>query len=88
MSIKTVLENKLNKAFAPVFLEVKDLSHLHEGHRGYSPLGETHFKVIVVSPHFKGKSRLERHQEVYQLLREEMPRIHALELVLKSAEEH
>lgn len=80
--------SKLQKEFTPFVLEVLDLSHLHKGHAGYHPAGETHFKVVLVSDRFKGKTRLERHQMVYKSLEAEIKKIHALELVLKSCEEN
>ena len=56
------MEEKLTKAFAPERLEVIDESHLHAGHAGARPGGETHFRVYIVSDAFRGKSRLERHR--------------------------
>ncbi|MFQ5876295.1 MAG: BolA family protein [Acidobacteriota bacterium] len=43
---------------------------------------DAHFSALVVSPAFEGKSRVEQHQMVYALLREEMASeaVHALQL--------
>lgn len=43
---------------------------------------DAHFSALVVSPAFEGKSRIEQHQMVYALLREEMASqaVHALQL--------
>src|SRR5689334_4879161 len=46
-------------------------SHLHEGHAGHRPGGETHFRVYIVSGAFKGKSRIERHRMINVALRSE-----------------
>ena len=42
--------------------------------------GGDHFAVTVVSPAFRDKSLVERHQMVYGALSALMPRIHALQL--------
>ncbi len=43
---------------------------------------EAHYGALVVSPAFEGKSRIEQHQMVYALLRDEMANqsVHALSL--------
>lgn len=85
--MKEQLAAKLNKALHPLSLNIVDESHLHSGHGGYRPEGETHFKVTLVSDHFLGMGRLDRHRLVHQILKEELQTIHALVLVLKSPEE-
>ncbi len=63
----------------PVSLKVLDESHQHEGHTGHRPGGQTHYRVYIVSEAFKGKSRLERHRMINQLLSAELEGgIHAL----------
>ncbi len=72
---------KLTEAFAPVSLDVTDESHLHEGHAGHRPGGQTHFRVYIVSQAFDGKSRVERHRMIHQALADELAGgIHALAL--------
>ena len=79
MSTKDAIINKLREAFLPESLDVTDESHLHEGHAGHRPGGETHFRVYIVSPAFKGKSRLERHRMINALLEAELSGgVHAL----------
>jgi BolA protein len=79
MSTKDVIINKLREAFLPESLEVADESHLHEGHAGHDARGETHFRVNIVSPTFKGKSRVERHRMVNAALEAELKgSVHAL----------
>src|ERR1700709_550473 len=63
-TVKDVITNKLREAFSPESLDVSDESHLHEGHSGHRPGGETHFRVYIVSPAFQGKSRIERHRTI------------------------
>lgn len=64
----------LSMALAPLHLEIEDESHLHSG-----PRSETHFKVLIVSEKFAGKSRLDRQRMVNELLAEELQSgLHAL----------
>lgn len=58
----------LEEALAPARLEVIDESHLHAGHTGARPGGETHFRVRITAAAFHGRSRLERHRMVNGLL--------------------
>jgi BolA protein len=79
MSTKDVIINKLHEAFLPESLEVLDESHLHEGHAGHRPGGETHFRIYIVSPAFEGKSRVERHRMINTALAQELAEtVHAL----------
>jgi len=54
------IRDALAAAFPPAEVAVADDSHLHAGHAGARPEGETHYSVRVVSPAFAGMSRLER----------------------------
>ena len=79
MSTRDVIIHKLREAFLPESLDVADESHLHEGHAGHRPGGETHFRVYIVSKAFEGKSRIERHRMINSLLAQELAdRVHAL----------
>ena len=63
----------------PESLEVQDESHLHEGHAGHRPGGETHFRIYIVSQAFEGKSRIERHRMINAALAQELAdTVHAL----------
>jgi len=86
--MKKRIETKLSKAFSPCFLEVEDESHLHVNHGNFHPGGGSHFKVTLVSPLFMGWSRIDRHQQVYACLKEELKNgVHALCLKLLSPDE-
>jgi BolA family transcriptional regulator, general stress-responsive regulator len=79
MNTRDTITNKLREAFTPDSLEVTDESHLHEGHAGHRPGGQTHFRVYIVSPAFKGKSRIERHRMINAALAGELASsVHAL----------
>jgi len=85
MTTKEIIINKLREAFTPESLEVQDESHLHEGHAGHRPGGETHFRVYIVSQAFKGKSRIERHRMINATLASELAgSVHALALHAKA----
>ncbi len=81
MSVARSIQEKLTAAFAPVSLTVVDESHLHAGHVGARPEGETHFRVEIVAGAFEGTSRVERQRMVYDILAEELRGpVHALSL--------
>ena len=88
MSMKSIITNKLREAFAPESLDVADESHLHEGHAGHRPGGETHFRVYIVSNAFEGKSRIERHRMINSTLAAELAGgVHALAIRAQSPRE-
>jgi BolA protein len=79
MTTRDRIAEKLTKALAPVNLDVVDESHQHAGHAGARPGGETHFRVHIVSQAFAGKSRVERHRMVNEILSAELKGgVHAL----------
>ena len=82
MRIRHAIERKLTEALAPTRLDVDDESHLHSGHPGARPGGDSHFRVRVVSAAFEGKSRVERQRMVNAVLADEFAAgLHALSLV-------
>jgi BolA protein len=81
MTMADTIREKLNAAFAPVELDVRDESTLHAGHAGARPGGETHFRVRIVSDGFEGQSRVERQRRIYAALDAELKaQVHALAL--------
>lgn len=87
-SIKNLYE-KIEQGLTISHLEIIDESHLHAGHAGARPDGNSHFKAIVVSPDFQSMRRIQRHQTIYRLLQEEMnTHIHALAIVALTPEEY
>jgi BolA family transcriptional regulator, general stress-responsive regulator len=88
MSVRQQIIGKLTRAFAPSALDVIDDSERHRGHSGYREGGETHFSVRLVAQAFAGKSRIERHRMVNEVLAEELSgRVHALALSLHAPDE-
>jgi BolA protein len=79
MAVRDLITEKLTEAFAPTRLDVVDESHQHAGHAGHRPGGETHFRVYIVSEAFQGKTRIERHRLINQILSAELAGgVHAL----------
>ena len=82
------IEAAVRQAVQPVSLSVIDESHLHRGHAGARPFGQSHFKVIAVSQAFAGKSRVQRQQMIYRALGDAVGNeIHALSMVLQTPDE-
>lgn len=79
MSAERRMREKLMIALNPTRLDVINESHKHAGHASSPGTGESHFKVVIVSPAFASKSRVERHRMVNAALADELAGpIHAL----------
>ena len=80
-------EKRLADELKPETLGVEDESHLHEGHAGARD-GRGHFRVLIITEAFNGKSALQRHRMVYAALGDLMRTdIHALSIDAWSTEE-
>ena len=80
MSVADEIRSRLS-TLAPQALELTDNSALHAGHAGAAPGGNTHWRLVIVSPVFSGRNTVARHRMVYDALRDLMNRpIHALEI--------
>lgn len=78
-TVASIISDKLQQAFVPEHLEVIDESHLHAGHSGARPEGETHFRVVIVSDKFVDQNLVSRHRMVNDVLSDELKgRVHAL----------
>ena len=81
MSAEARIKEKLIVALRPTRLDVVNESHMHAGHRSSPGTGESHFRVLIVSEAFAGKSRVERHRMVNEVLKGDVGgAIHALAL--------
>tara|TARA_B100001146_G_scaffold109976_2_gene97127 strand:- start:7310 stop:7573 length:264 start_codon:yes stop_codon:yes gene_type:complete len=77
----------LEKQFSDSFIEISDDSHLHADHNPSAKSGGTHFTIKIVSKVFKGKSRIEKHRMVNNILDSEFKNgLHALSLTLSDKE--
>ncbi|WP_203291747.1 BolA family protein [Maricaulis parjimensis] len=84
-SMQDRIEAKLRDSLSPQALAVTDDSHLHAGHAGARPGGESHFTVEIVSSRFAGLNRVARHRLVNDALAEELTGpIHALVIRAKA----
>jgi BolA protein len=81
MSITNRLREKLMLELRPTRLDVINESEMHAGHSSSPGTGESHFRILVVSKMFSGRSRVERHRLVNDLLKDEIQGgVHALAL--------
>lgn len=81
MSVEAEIRERLMIALEPTRLDVANESELHAGHRSSPGTGESHYRVLVVSPKFAGQSRVQRHRLVNEALGDIVGgRVHALAL--------
>jgi len=77
MNVQQIIEQKLAQGIDALHLEVINESGQHNVPKG----SESHFKVVLVSNEFEGKSLVAQHRAVYELLGDELrARVHALAL--------
>ena len=87
MSMADEIRSRL-AVLEPEALELTDQSALHAGHAGAAPGGNTHWRLVIVSPAFSGRNTVARHRMVYDALRDLMNRpIHALEIHARAPDE-
>ena len=87
--MQEIIREKLARGLQPLALKVVNESGHHAGHMGDDGSGESHFRVLVVSDVFTGKSRVERQRMVYDLLQYEMSNgIHALSVKAVTPDEY
>jgi len=84
MTIKSIIEQKLEQTFDPEFLEVVNESFMHNVPEG----SESHFKVTVVSTAFLEKRLIARHRLINQTLADELKSIHALAIHTLTPDEY
>lgn len=86
--VADAIRQQLTAALVPAHLDLVDQSARHAGHAGARPEGETHFRLLIVSATFAGKSRLERQRMVFAVLGDLMRTdIHALSLTALTPDE-
>jgi BolA protein len=84
VTITESIETNLASALSPTLLAVENESRMHAVPQG----SESHFRVVVVSPIFEGKSRVARHQLVYRALAAELAGgVHALAITARTPAE-
>jgi BolA protein len=81
------IQARLEAAFSPQSIIIKDESARHAGHSGHG--GGGHYCVIIVAEAFSGKSLLERHRMVYRAVDEAVgSEIHALSIKAYTPQEY
>ena len=79
--VATEMRRRIAQALAPTKIALVDDSEKHRGHGGYNPAGESHFTLLIESPSFAGKSRVERQRMVHRALGDLLDsRVHALSI--------
>jgi len=79
VSLEKEIRTKLMVALEPTRLDVINESALHAGHRSSPGTGESHFRLVVVSPKFTGLTRVNRHRLINDALASELKgALHAL----------
>jgi BolA family transcriptional regulator, general stress-responsive regulator len=86
--VADAIRHRLAAALAPSRLELIDESALHAGHAGARAQGESHFRVLIVTAMFAGKTRLDRQRMVFAALADLMRTdVHALSITALTPEE-
>ena len=87
-SAEELIRRKLTQALEPTRLDVVNDSHRHAGHRSSPGTGNSHFIIRVVSAQFEGKTRIERHRRINEILADELAGpIHALAITAHAPSE-
>lgn len=82
--VECSIRKKLTETFKPFHLEVINESYMHNVPKG----SETHFKVVVVSDLFHGKTLLESHKMINGVLQPVLQDgVHALSIVSRTREQ-
>lgn len=84
---KAQIEAMLKTAFEPHYIDVIDESAYHATHAGARESGGGHYQVIIVSEAFHGKTKIERHRMVYEVLKPIQMLIHAIAIYAKTPAE-
>merc|ERR1711970_979996 len=82
--VEQSVKSNLESNFSPTHLKIMNESYMHNVPKG----SETHFKVLVVSKLFEGKTLIQRHRSVNSALSDQLSSgVHALSIVAKTPEE-
>lgn len=80
-AMESLIRFKIESALSPLHVELVNESSKHNVPKG----SESHFKLLVVSAQFDGKSLIERHRMVNNILSDELKKgIHALSIQAKT----
>ena len=83
-SRQEIMEERLQDALKPEFLQIENQSALHKGHAGDDGTGETHYKILISSNELKALSRLQQHRKVFDSLGADIARdTHSISITVK-----
>lgn len=86
--IKTI-EEKLRDSIGVIDINIIDESAKHADHYfASSSTLPSHIKLVLISNDFSGMSSLKRHKLIYELLKSEIERVHAISLNLYTQSEY
>lgn len=81
MSVEQEMKTRLEAAFSPEELNIRNDSHRHAGHAGDDGSGESHFHITIKADAFCDMNRVARHRAVYAALGKDLTtQVHALGL--------
>jgi BolA protein len=84
--VMAAMRAALERAFAPRTLEIADDGARHAGH---AAAGRGHYKLLLVTEAFRGRTRLERHRMVYAALAPLLESsVHALNISARTPDEN
>ena len=86
--MKTKIQELLIKNLSALRVEVIDDSDLHKGHKEAMQSGGGHFSVVIVANKFEGKSLIQRHQMIYDAIKDLKKDIHALTIKAYTPKEY
>lgn len=79
MGLAEEMRQRLEAAFAPGLLEIRDESEEHRGHGGWREGGGTHWRIRIRATALGAMGRVERHRAIHAALGPELiGRLHAL----------
>lgn len=89
MNFEEKIKLTVEKNLECVYFELINESNKHHGHIGDDGSGQTHFKLVVVSPQFEGMGRVMRHRLVNNMLAPLYRQgLHSVSLDLLSPSQH
>jgi stress-induced morphogen len=86
-SIIGSIRSKLCNSFPDGLIEITDNSPEHASHLSDTKAFTTHVKVRIISDRFKGVSILDRHKQVYEILKSEILHLHAITIDAKTPDQ-
>ena len=82
MSVAEDMKTRLEAAFRPERLEIRNDSAKHRGHGGDDGSGESHFHIVIRAESLSSLPRVARHRAVHAALGDLNTRVHAIGLDL------